>query len=325
MQYVALNRTTTFPLLALLLAISARCGGPPQTDAPPQAAPSAEAVASSAAREVEPGQDGVLIDVVALKALLGDPRLRIVDTRRRDEYAAGHIPGAVQVDVEVWREKSLAENGLKDAAYWSKVIGDLGIAADSMVVVYGGTVPNTARVWWTLRYLGLEDVRMLNGSWEPWGQKFYPIETQQSRITPANFEPDFREDMLAEKDHVKRGLSSTGRAVRVIDARSPGEYSGQDVQGPRGGHIPGAIHLEWNEVLDDAGRFKTPAQLRELFNQRGLKPDDAIVTHCQSGGRASVTAYALTIAGFKDVRNYYCGWQEWSADAEAPVETKTGE
>jgi thiosulfate/3-mercaptopyruvate sulfurtransferase len=264
----------------------------------------------------------MLIDVVALKALLGDPPLRIVDTRRPDEYAAGHIPGAVSVDVEVWKEKSLAENGLQDAAYWSKAIGDLGISSDSKVVVYGETVPNTARVWWTLRYLGLKDVRMLNGSWEPWREKFYPVETEPPRIEPATFQPDFQEDMVADKERVKSGLSSTGRVVRVIDARSQGEYTGQDVQGPRGGHIPGAIHLEWNEVLDDAGRFKTPEQLRELFTRRGLKPDDSIVTHCQSGGRASVTAHALSLAGFQDVRNYYCGWQEWSADAEAPVETK---
>ena len=119
-----------------------------------------------------------------------------------------------------------------------------------------------------------------------------------------------------------RGLDNS--RLQVLDTRSRGEYTGEDVKGSRAGRVPGALHLEWVELLDESGRFKQPAELQTLLAARGIKADGPVVTYCYSGGRASVAAFALELLGLPQVKNYYCGWQEWSAAEQAPAQTAAG-
>ena len=116
-----------------------------------------------------------------------------------------------------------------------------------------------------------------------------------------------------------RGLNDP--RLQVLDTRSRGEYTGEDVKGSRAGRVPGAVHLEWVELLDESGRFKKPAELRALLAERGIKDNGPVVTYCYSGGRASVAAFAFELLGRPQVKNYYCSWQEWSAAGQTPVQT----
>jgi thiosulfate/3-mercaptopyruvate sulfurtransferase len=136
---------------------------------------------------------------------------------------------------------------------------------------------DTARVWWTLKYVGLEQAMILNGGWNAWVKDKLPIETTAPPVTSAAFEPKFQSDRPEEIDALKQGIK-TGK-VKVVDARSKGEFTGAEVKGKRGGHIAGATHLEWKELLADDGRFKTPDQLRELFRQRGILPEQTTVCY----------------------------------------------
>src|SRR5262249_50762005 len=155
------------------------------------------------------------------------------------------------------------KDGFHDAKAWGKEVGQLGIGTATPVVVYGSNLPDTARVWWTLKYLGLSNVAILDGGWELWVKEQRPTDTAVPRIEAVPFEPKFQADRLEEIDALKKSLRS-GK-VTVVDARSTDEFTGKEVRGKRGGHIPGAKHLEWKELLVPDGRFKPPEQLRGLF------------------------------------------------------------
>jgi len=144
------------------------------------------------------------------------------------------------------------------------------------VVVYGSALTDTARIWWTLKYLGLKNVTILDGGWQLWSKEKRPNETSSPGVEAVKFEPKFQADRLEEIDSLKKSLQS-GK-LTVVDARTADEFTGKDVRGKRGGHIPGAKHLEWKELLTEDGRFKSPEQLRALFRQRGIKPEQTAVT-----------------------------------------------
>lgn len=262
----------------------------------------------------------MLIQPNELQKELKRAELRLLDTRPQAEYAQGHIPGAVRVDVKSWQELGKKEGGFQDARAWGRKVSELGITTDSSIVVYGSTPTDTARIWWTLKYLGLPNVAILDGGWNRWVKEKRPSDDSILTVKATKFEPKFQADRLEEMESMKKAVRAG--AVTVVDTRSAAEYTGKEVRGKRGGHIPGSTHLEWKELLAADGRYKSPEQLRALFRERGIKPEQTAVTLCQSGGRASVEAFALELAGYPKVKLFVRGWEQWSEDAEAPVEAK---
>src|SRR5262249_38822695 len=149
--------------------------------------------------------------------------------------------------VRRWQQLGSREGGFHDEQAWGKEVGQLGIGPNSSVVVYDSPLPDTARVWWTLKYLGVENAAILDGGWERWVRENRPTDTSSPRIEAVAFQPNFQTDRLEEIDSLKTALRD-GK-VTVVDARSEGEFTGKDVRGKRGGHIPGATLLEWKELL----------------------------------------------------------------------------
>jgi 3-mercaptopyruvate sulfurtransferase SseA/predicted methyltransferase len=218
----------------------------------------------------------MLIQPEELEKRLRQGELRLVDTRAETDYARGHIPGAVRVDVKSWAELGKKDGGFHDARAWGEKVGQLGLRPDSQVVVYGSSLTDTARIWWTLKYLGLEKVAILDGGWLLWSKENRPSETSVPRVETVPFEPRFQADRLEEIATLKKSVQA-GK-VTVVDARTADEFTGKEVRGKRGGHVPGARHLEWKELLTADGRFKSPDQLRALFRQRGIGPSQTAVT-----------------------------------------------
>lgn len=317
-----------FLVLSLMLLPAAGCGGDAGTedgvaesislDSSPAAAP----VASQPTANATPTDDGsglgLLVEADSLQQRLDDGGLRILDARSAEDYEAGHIPGAVRVDVGAWKNLALSEGGLHDARAWAEKVGELGISRDTPVVVYAQNPTDATRVWWTLRYLGVNDVAVLDGGWKQWQESAGAVSMEPPAVEAVAFEPAFRPEMLAEIGDLKESIAAD--SVTVVDTRSEGEYTGTGGPGARKGRIPGAKHIEWKELLTESGEFKSPEELREIFESRGVAPDKPAVTYCQTGGRASLDAFALELAGYKNVKNYYCSWGEWSADENAPIE-----
>lgn len=219
----------------------------------------------------------MLIEPGELQKKLKQPGLRILDTRPQAEYAKGHIPGAMWVDVKIWQDLSKKVGGFQDAKAWGEKVGQLGIKQGSPVVVYGSAPTDTARIWWTLKYLGLPNVTILNGGWQLWLKEKQSSEDTAPSIKAVKFEPRFQADRLEEIDTLKKSVKD-GK-VTVVDTRSTDEFTGREIRGKRGGHIPSAKHLEWKELLAEDGRFKSSEQLRELFKQRGIQPDQTAVCY----------------------------------------------
>lgn len=255
----------------------------------------------------------MLMEPFDLKLELGDSDLRVVDVRLAEEYALGHIPYAVHLDIDKWKQHALSEGGFHDEAFWSDAVEALTIGDSSRVVVYGPP-PSAARAWWLLKYLGVQHATILNGGFPGWQEAGNQV-TEIMSEAPAeevSFTPHFQHDRLVEMPDLLELLESGD--ARVLDARSESEFSG--------GRIPLSVRIEWIDLLSDDGRYKSPDELRELFAAAGLASDNSVISYCASGGRASVEAFALELAGYKDVKNYFCGWQEWGQAENAPVETE---
>ncbi|MDX2038937.1 MAG: rhodanese-like domain-containing protein [Isosphaeraceae bacterium] len=257
-----------------------------------------------------------------LERRLGDPKLRLLDVRPAGEYAAGHIPGAVHVDAKAATALGAKPGGLTNVKAWEDWVEPFAIGPDTEVLVYGGkTVTDTARIWWLLRYVGVERAGMVDGNFQLWTDKKRPTSTEIAKPTPIRFAVRFDRSRLAEKGDVLSAIESG--STHVVDARSIGEYTGEKSMSKRGGHIPSACRLEWSDLVDAQGRFLAAEVLAERAKQAGIEAGKPAITHCQSGGRASVNAFVLERMGIP-VRNYYLGWSEWgNAEASPIVEGKS--
>lgn len=271
------------------------------------------------AADTYPRRDLLVEPAELARPAAGTPPI-VVDVRSRKEYDQGHVSGALSVDVDAWK-KAFGDG--KDAQQWGKRIGQLGIGSGSKVVVYDGKDANdAARIWWILRYWGLGDVRLLNGGWKGWEAAGLPVTTKPPAAgAPVAFRAEPQAARLATKSQLLGVLK--GQAWQLVDARSSGEYCGIETHGnKRGGAIPGAKHLDWLDLIDkQTHRFKSPDDLRRLFVAAGIELGRPTAAYCQSGGRASVMAFALELMGARDVRNYYRSWHEWGNADDTPVTT----
>ena len=211
----------------------------------------------------------MLIEPDQLLKTLHQQNMRILDVRPESDYAKGHVPGAVRVDVGDWKTLATSDRGLHDAKGWAAKLSPLGITSKTQVVVYGSRLTDTARIWWLLKYVGVENASLLNGSWDSWAKSNRPAETSTPKIAATEFKPELQADRLEEIDALKKSLKSD--KLTVVDTRSDSEFSG--------GRIPGSAHLEWKELVAEDDRFKPKAQLRELFHKRGIMPDETAVCY----------------------------------------------
>jgi thiosulfate/3-mercaptopyruvate sulfurtransferase len=255
----------------------------------------------------------ILVEPDALKA--DTKGLVILDARNEAAYKEGHVPGAVHLPVAGW---SKAVPDRPEA--WAKRLADLGVRSDSSVVVYGGAdVREAARAWWLLRYAGAENVRLLNGGYPAWEKAGGTSETKVNVAAAIEVaKPSVQRGRLAEKKDVLAMIKD--RSAQILDSRSEDEFCGTSDTAKRSGHIPGATHIEWTELLGKDKKFKSPDELRKLFADRKIDLDKPAVTYCQSGGRAAVLAFGLELMGAKDVRNYYKSWAEWGNAPDTPIE-----
>jgi len=211
----------------------------------------------------------MLIETKQLNSILADRNLRVLDTRSSEEYAEGHIPGAVHVDVGDWKSLAISDRGLYDQAGWDRKLGAVGITSDSRVVVYGDRLTDSVRIWWLLKYVGVNDVALLNGGWKTWETSAGSVTTSTPTLKTTTFHSKFQASRLVEMESLKNSLGTP--KLKVVDTRSDREYSD--------GRIPGSVHLEWTELVNEDGRFKTKAQLRELFRNRGIVPGETAVCY----------------------------------------------
>ena len=252
--------------------------------------------------------------------LAQQPGALIIDLRPAEEFAAGHIPGAVHLDL--WGV-SLIDTSEAPLRAFMWMIGHLfslrGVTPDRPVVVYEeDSGMRAARAFWFLEYLGHPDVSILDGGFKAWRRAGMPVTTEVVAPVPSTWHGTPDASRLATWQQVRDRLGRPETAI--VDTRSDAEYFAEAVRAKRGGAVPGAVHLEWTNNLDAEGRYKPAGDLRAMYEAQGVTPDREVVTYCQGGYRAAHTYLALRLLGYPNVRNYTGSWKEWGDREDLPIE-----
>jgi thiosulfate/3-mercaptopyruvate sulfurtransferase len=241
----------------------------------------------------------------------------------RGEYLAGHIPGAVFFDIDAVKDHSSAlPHMLPSARQFAADVGQLGIGDGQTIVVYDGLgLYGAARVWWMFRTFGAQQVLVLDGGLPAWKADNRPLEAGAVSRQPRTFTARLDRSMVAGVDDVQKALNGGG--VQVVDARAAERFRGEAPEprpGLRSGHMPGALNLPFQSVLD-GGRLAAPEHVAAAFRAAGVDLDKPVITSCGSGVTAAILTFALDSLGKPAGRVYDGSWSEWGAGTDLPVAT----
>ena len=274
-----------------------------------------------------------LVSCELLAAHLDDPKWRLFDCRHQltdadfgaKAYAEGHLPGAFFMHLD--RDLSSAKSGSNgrhpwpDAQRLAELLGAAGVSKATQVVVYddaGGMI--AARLWWLLRWLGHDQVALLDGGIGQWIREGRPLSTAQPSFAPAVLAETIAvRDCLLRADEVLANIDQG--ELCLVDARAPDRFRGEnETLDPVGGHIPGARNRFFRDNLDADGLFRPGAELRREFLAllAGVEPAQTVM-YCGSGASACVNLLAMEVAGLHGARLYAGSWSEWCSDPARPV------
>jgi thiosulfate/3-mercaptopyruvate sulfurtransferase len=273
---------------------------------------------------------------------LDDPHIRIVDMRgyvrtverdgvqsaeyvgAREEYEQGHIPGAVYIDWsrDIVDPDDPVEAQVAPPEHFAGLMSKLGIGDQHLVVAYDAHPASqfATRLWWALRYYGHEDVVVLNGGLPKWQREGRPLSVEVPSYPPATFTPRIQPELRATASDVLALLGKPG--VALVDARENAQYTGKLVRGHgRAGHIPGAINIPREELIDPAtGTFRSNEALAQIFSQSHVSPEERVVAYCNGGVAATTILFSLAMLGYPHLTNYDGSWNEWGSRQDLPVE-----
>jgi thiosulfate/3-mercaptopyruvate sulfurtransferase len=267
-----------------------------------------------------------LVSADWLQGRLDDPAVVVVEASvARATYDESHIPGARWVDVH----RELLLYGDDSSGHpvppeqFASLMSTLGVTPRTTVVWYGDRHSSLAiRGFWTMQfYRHPAPVHVLDGGRERWVAAERPMTPDVPRVAAAEYPvPAVVDDSdRATIDRTRAAIGDAGRVLLDVPARD--EYEGTNVRAARGGHIPGAVHIEWTDATADANVLKSADDLRALYAAKGVTPDKEIIAHCQLGIRAAHTWFVLKhVLGYPNVRNYDGSWQEWGNRDDTPIE-----
>ena len=272
-----------------------------------------------------------LVDTGWVAEHLGDPSVVTVEvnTDLQAGYEQGHLPGAVGWSLHTDLEDQTRRD-IPPMAQLEALLGRSGIDNDTTVVLYGdGNNRSATWAFWVLKYYRHRDVRLMNGGRQRWLDEGRPLTTEPPTSEAKSYRcgiPD--RSLRATKEHIVSGLRSP--SMRLLDTRTEEEYRGTLGSAPgtvqpqiyRNGRIPGAVLLPWDEGANRDGTFKPAGELSRMYLDKGVRPDQEVITYCRLGVRASYSWFVLRyLLGYERVRNYDGSWTEWGNSVGVPIET----
>ena len=313
------NRFTRVIALWLGALLLAACGTPEQEQ-------------ENAAAEVD--EMDSLVSTEWLAEHLDDPNVVVLDTTvltvpdaegnllsvsGRENYLAGHIPGAGFADLmgDLSDSESPYRFAVPSPEQFARAMETLGVGNGKRVVLYDSQGSMwAARVWWMLRWIGFDSAAILDGGVAAWTAAGRPLEPGEVELSPGTLMVSLRPDVIADQAEVRAAIDDD--SVELIDALPVPIFTGQVSLYGRPGHIPSASNVPTRTLMDEAGRFKSEAELKTLFEG---DENTRTIHYCGGGIAASATAFAMLRAGHDDVAVYTASLQEWTADPENPMAT----
>ena len=275
----------------------------------------------------------LLVTTEWLAGHLGDPGLKLLDATyfaldpsrdARAEYEAGHIPGALFLDLPSLKDKgNPVPFMLPKPEEFAARMTALGVSNEDRIILYDGTQHRTAaRAWWMARLFGARNVALLDGGLQKWVAEGRPLTTTVPDAGTGHFVPAFAAEAVRSMEQVRENL--TTQAEQLVDARGAARFSGAE-QDPRPevapGHIPGSRNLPYDRLFNPDGSWKRDATLRAEFAAAGVDLDRPLLTTCGSGVTAAVLLFGAALLGKQDVALYDGSWSEWGTHPDTPKET----
>ncbi|MFW6287382.1 MAG: sulfurtransferase [bacterium] len=266
-----------------------------------------------------PGEKGQEI-ISAEKAIdsISNTKVVLVDAQNSKVYTDGHVEGAVNISRNDITTFGPFPTMLASADDIAEVLGENGISNNSTVLIYdNNNNMDAARLWWTMKVFGHEDVQVISGGLNALKKAGAEITTTEPSVSTVDYNIEEKnEDMLAEKELVKDQVDNPDNNVVLLDVRTNEEYNS--------GTIPGSIHFnyEYNNYQD--GTYRPVRQIHTLYKDLDITPDKTIILYCKTSIRAAQTYLALYNAGYRDLKIYDGAWVEWSSDTSLPVHTPDG-
>ena len=253
----------------------------------------------------------------------------LLDTRSSWKFLLGHVPGAIRIDG--WKEFTQSRDGIpgqlnRNRRFIAEKLSSYGIDYSKTIVLYGDPTDKwrtDGRFFWMFEYFGFKNTFLLKGGYDLWRDQGFPVERGGAReVLPSQLKAEMIQinpEVFADQNWVQKRLHSP--EVVMIDNRERSEYEGSTPYGStRGGHIPGAIHIDWRDFFTSQGLLKPKPELKRLLNQFRIKPNQEILVYCTGGVRSAMGYFVFRSLNYK-VRNYDGSWWDWSHNPNLPVET----
>ena len=266
---------------------------------------------------------GPVVSAQEAAKMLGSKNLVIIDVSAPKLYAKGHIPGAINAPINLWRAHHGSYLLVRSSKEIEALIRRLGIDENSHVLIYahhnGKDLLKTSYVAWTLELHGITRSAILDGGFAKYKKMGFPVSKEVPKITPSHYTVHVNSSIAINKQGVYQSIGK----VRILDARPPDFYFGARKQKvlPRAGHIPHATSYFWKYSFKEDGTFKPKGVLKEmLIDGLGLNPNEPIVTYCTGGLETSMNWFVLhRILGFKKAKLYDASMKEWANDPKMPL------
>lgn len=280
----------------------------------------------------------LLVTADALENNLSKADWVVVDCRKLEEYAKGHIPGAISFGKNC--KKALRDGTsrtFRDSSKYDNILSKVGISNNSHVVFYGElkskSMDDATIAFWIMEYLGHTKAHVLNGGLEAWVQSGKKLEQTPSIKQPAKFTSKVVHSRYASTDEILKFAKGQEKGVQVIDARTPGEYEGTDIRAIRGGRLPHVtINISHDKTYDQkkdpktgkdtATSFLSPDHVMGFY--KSLDRNKRTIAYCQTGSRSCLTYLEMRLMGFKEPANWDESWIVWGSDLtrKYPIENE---